>query len=63
MPGLVGVREVARVPGWRADWGHVGPGEQEAALGRLLGLQLCWDWSLCISLHQTLDVPRVPASY
>ena len=58
--GLVGVREVARIPGRCADRRNIRPGEQEAGGGRLLRLQLSRDGSLSIRLCQTLDVPSVP---
>ena len=60
MAGLVGVWKVAGIPGWCADRRDIRSGKQEAAWGRLFGLQLSRDRGLSICFHQTLDVPRVP---
>lgn len=62
VPRLVGVREVAGVPGRCADRRNVRPGVQEAARGRLLRLQLSRDGSLSICLCQALNVPSIPTS-
>ena len=60
MPGLVGVREVARIPGRCAYRRNIRPGEQEAACSRVLCLKLSRDGSLSICLRQALNVPGVP---
>ena len=60
MPGLVGVNEIARIPGGCTDGRNIRPGEQEAACWRLLCLQLSRDRGLSICLRQALNVPGVP---
>ena len=61
MPGLVGIREVAGIPGWCAHRWYICPGEQETACGGLLCLQLSRDGCLGICLHQALNVSGIPA--
>ena len=62
MAGLVGLREVAGVPGGRGHWGHLSASEEVGIRGRHLSHQLCRDGGLGVGLRQARAEPSVACS-